>query len=229
MRKSVIALLALGLVVATTAFASNDVRISQVYTGGGSSSGYYIKDYVELFNSGSVAVDLGSYALQYGSATGSSFGSASYNWFNFPAGTTIQPCGYLLIETSSAGSGGVALPVPADFSTTSLSMSGSSGKLALVNNQNPNNLCSNPSVFIDLFGYGTANCYEGTAAPNSSTTTTFVRNNGGMTDTDNNFNDFTVAATSGVTMHNSLSPRNPDCLAVPAKSTTWGKIKTIYR
>ncbi len=229
MRKSVIALLALGLVVATTAFASNPVRISQVYTGGGSSSGYYIKDYVELFNSGSVAVDLGSYALQYGSATGSSFGSASYNWFNFPAGTMIQPCGYLLIETSSAGSGGVVLPVAADFSTTSLSMSGSSGKLGLVNNQNPNNLCSNPSAFIDLFGYGTANCYETAAAPNSSTTTTFVRKLGGMTDTDNNSLDFTVEATSTVTLHNSASGTNPGCGVVPTHNTTWGQVKTIYR
>ncbi len=229
MRKLVIALLALGLVASTSAFASNDVRISQVYGGGGGSTGTYIKDYVELFNAGPTAFNLTGYSLQYGSATGSSFGSASYTVFAFPAGTTIQPCGYLLIETSSPGSAGAALPVTADFSTTNLSMSATSGKLALVNNTNFNNICGTAGVFIDIVGWGTANCYETTPTANLTSTTTAVRKGGGMTDTDNNSLDFDLLSTPTVTMHNSLSPRNPDCLAVPARTTTWGQIKTIYR
>ena len=31
---------------------SNDLRLSQVYGGGGGSTGYYLNDYVELFNAG---------------------------------------------------------------------------------------------------------------------------------------------------------------------------------
>jgi len=232
MRKIVITLLALGIVAATSAFAANDVRISQVYGGGGAgatSGATYTKDYVELFNAGPLAVNLGGFALQYGSATGTSFGSTTGNMFVFPAGTTIQPCGYLLIELGTAGAGGVAISPTPDFSSTNINMSATSGKIALVNNSNLNNICGTAGVFIDVVGYGTANCYETAAAPILDNASIDVRGGGGMTDTDNNSTDFTKVAAPGYLIHNSSSPRNPDCLAVPAKSTTWGQVKTIYR
>jgi len=55
-----------------------------------------------------------------------------------------------------------------------------------------------------------------------------VRGAGGATDTDNNSADFTKV-TQPYAMHNSSSPANPFCGAVPARSSTWGLIKTIYR
>ncbi len=48
---------------------ANDLRISQVF-GGGGGAGYYLYDYVELFNAGTSSISLDGYSLQYGSATG---------------------------------------------------------------------------------------------------------------------------------------------------------------
>ncbi|MFM7808155.1 MAG: lamin tail domain-containing protein, partial [Planctomycetota bacterium] len=72
---------------------SGGVKISQIYGGGGSTTGgpTYNKDYVEIFNSSSSPVNIGGWAIEYGSATGT-WGSSTSAIFTFPAGTTIQPC-----------------------------------------------------------------------------------------------------------------------------------------
>jgi opacity protein-like surface antigen len=75
------------LLVASASMA--DVVISQVYGGGGASTGSpaYTNDYVELFNRGSSAADISGYSLQYGSAAGN-FGrqipdsQARTNWYS---------------------------------------------------------------------------------------------------------------------------------------------------
>ena len=48
--------------------ASSDMVVSQVYAGGGNSGATYANDFVELFNRGSSAVDLGSWSIQYASS-----------------------------------------------------------------------------------------------------------------------------------------------------------------
>ena len=108
---SVLVALVLGMVLAQSAFAANSVRISQLYGGGGTSSGAYQYDYVELFNNSGSTVAIGGWTLQYGSASGTSgLGSTpGSNVGLIPAGATIGPCGYYLIQCGSAGSGGVAL------------------------------------------------------------------------------------------------------------------------
>jgi hypothetical protein len=60
-----------------------------------------------------------------------------------------------------------------------------------------------------------------------STTTGAVRNTGGIDDTDNNLNDFTVV--TAPVPRNSASPQNALCLPVPAQPSTWSNIKSIYR
>ncbi len=231
MRKTAIALLALGLVVATTAFAANPVRISQVYGGGGSSSGTYKYDYVELFNSGSTPVNIGGWQLMYGSATGS-FASNTFGLAVITAGATIPACGYYLMQCGSAGSGGAELPITPDYVNTGApNLGGTNGKVALflssaLTNQNCAYALANA---VDVVGYGTANCYEGTAAVGPlSVTTVAIRGNGGMTDNDQNSTDFTVLNLPQ-TLHNSGSGTNPDCQIVPTIPETWGKIKTLYR
>src|SRR4028119_223184 len=82
--------------------ASPNVVISQVYGGGGSSSGSYTHDYVETFTQSSVAVPIAGWSLQYGSSTGL-FASSSSNLYTFPAGTSIGAGKYLLITVGSAG------------------------------------------------------------------------------------------------------------------------------
>lgn len=187
--------------VAPAAPMANAVRLSQVYGGGGSSTGTYIYDYAELFNSGASAVTLTGWSLQYGSATGN-FGNSAGQIYAFAAGTTIQPGRYLLVQLGSAGSGGSALPVTPDFITGNLSMGGASGKIALANVATAlgcggTTLCTLPdSRIVDSVSYGAANNGEGGTLVNGGTALTStqgaVRKGAGCTDTDNNNADFDV-------------------------------------
>jgi uncharacterized protein len=227
MKKLATAVLSLALItVASSAFAANAVRISQVYGGGGSASAAYLNDYVEIFNSSAVAVDISGWALEYGSATGN-WGSSALNQFVFPVGTSIQPCKYILVALSGGG-GGAPLPVTPDFVGT-LTLSGTSGKVGLFTTLNNNLACGSElaGTLVDKVSYGTGNCPEVTNVPTLSSLTAAIRKVGGMTDTDNNLNDFTVEGSFAP--RNSQSPGNPECLVTPTTPQSWGSMKAIYR
>jgi hypothetical protein len=97
----------LGVSVLSITSTHAQVVISQVYGGGGATSGSpsYRQDYVELFNAGNTTVSLSDLSLQYGSATGN-LGSASSNvmalpnvalapqryWWPCPAAAWAPPC-----------------------------------------------------------------------------------------------------------------------------------------
>jgi len=55
------------MVVPAARSASSDMVVSQVYGGGGNSGATYANDFVELFNRGASAVDLGAWSIQYAS------------------------------------------------------------------------------------------------------------------------------------------------------------------
>lgn len=227
MKKLVITVIAM-LALASSAFAANQVRISQVY-GGGGGAGFYQFDYVEIFNYGGTSVNIGGWTIEYGSATGN-WGSSAGNIFTFPAGAVIEPCKYVLVQLGPAGTSGSALPVTADYSNTTTSMSQSTGKVALMNAINSNVACGSEAAgtVVDKVAFGpTATCSE--TAPTAVTTNQqgVVRNGGGTVDTDNNSTDFTI--TNQPVPHNSQSPANSSCLATPAGRNTWGQIKTLYR
>ena len=229
--KKLVTTFALLAICSASAFAANAVRISQVYGGGGGSTGTYLFDYVELFNSSGVAVNIGGWSIQYGSATGTSFGSSATNMAVLPANASIAPCSYYLVQVGAAGSGGVALPVAADFvNAGGPSMSATTGKVALINNAVGGNACSGNTVggiYVDVVGYGTGNCFEGADAPGTTSTQGDVRNGGGMNDTDANNADFTLV--TNPVPRNSQSPQNVACLATPASTKTWGAVKSLYR
>ena len=113
---------------------STTVVISQVYGGGGATSGTptYKADFIELHNVSSTSQSLDGFSLQYGSSTGA-FGGSSSQIYAFTSGTSIPAGGYLLIQCGTVGTVGVDFPVTADQTTTNLSLSSSSGKVALVN------------------------------------------------------------------------------------------------
>jgi len=227
MRKMVIALVALGLVVTSSAFASNAVRISQVYGGGGNSGAYYKYDYVELFNSSNAPVGIGGWALMYASSTSASFGGAVNMYVQMPTGATIPACGYYLVQLA-AGTGGVALPVTAD-ATGTITVSATAGKFGLATS-GTSGTCS--TTWVDLVSFGGATqCWEGTApTPAPSNTKAVVRGGTGMTDTDQNNADFaSVTCDATLPIHNSGSALNPLCTVVPVDATSWGQIKIIYR
>jgi hypothetical protein len=209
-------LVACGL-LAGSAFASNVVRISQVYGGGGGGSTTtttYNQDYVELFNNSGSPVSVAGWVIEYGSATGN-WGSATTNYYTLPAGATIPACGYLLIACGSVGLNGAVPPVPSpDFTTTNMSMSATNGKVGLFSALNANVACgfeTPAGVIVDKVAWGTGNCPEGTAVAALSNTSGAVRNGGGTVDTDANSADFAIV--TNPVPRNSGSPRNSGCVS----------------
>ncbi|RRA96724.1 lamin tail domain-containing protein [Paenimyroides viscosum] len=193
--------------ILAASFAANaQVVISQVYGGGGNSGATYKSDFVELFNRGSVAVDITGYTLQYASAAGTFGGTATNpNKTNLPS-VTIQPGQYYLIQQAT-GTGGT-IDLDPDFTPTGtelLAMSGTNLKIVLASDAITVTSVTDANV-IDFIGTGSANMYEGTAAvPVLSNTTAAFRNSDGCTDTNDNAADFTVAAPAP---RNSQSPIN---------------------
>lgn len=221
-------LVALFVLISSLSFGqSTTVVISQVYGGGGATSGTptYKSDYVELHNVSSAAQSLDGFSIQYGSSTGNFGGSAS-QIYAFPAGTSIPAGGYLLVQCGSLGTVGADFPVTPDLSTptTAMSLSASSGKVALVNSATGLGCgatatpCTLPATgIIDLVSYGAANNGEGNTTVNNGTalvnTQGAVRKTNGCTDTDNNNSDFDVVtapvprkSTSPVALCTSASP-----------------------
>ncbi|GAB2497730.1 lamin tail domain-containing protein [Arenimonas alkanexedens] len=185
----------LAMCVASPAWAASDLAISQVYGGGGNSGAPYTNDFVELFNRGQDPVSLAGLSIQYGSGTGS-FGQA----LALPS-VSVQPGRYYLVQLAG-GANGVALPVSPDFSGSAPNLSGTGGKVALL--QGTANLgcgataapCSESqlALFIDRVGFGSNNLPETSSTPTLSNTTAAFRAGAGCTDTDDNSADFTVAA-----------------------------------
>ena len=170
--------------------ASPDIVISQVYAGGGNAGATHTNDFVELFNRGASAVDVGGWTIQYASASGTSWQATSLSG-------TIQPGRHYLVQLASAGAVGSPLPTPDANGTTNMANAG--GKVALVRDatlltcgSSPGS-CSAVSQVADLIGWGTATDYEAAAAAALSNTTADLRGAAGCTDTDDNTADFASA------------------------------------
>jgi predicted extracellular nuclease len=199
--RGAIALLA---TVAAPSFASTSgVVISQVYGGNGNT---FASDYVELFNAGSSAVSISGWSIQYASASGTgTFASNGPTVLN----GSLQPGQHWLVKLSTS-SAGTALPTADATGTTNLSSS--AGKVVLANtstglacNGSSSSPCSAAQLaqVVDLVGYGSANFFEGTAAPALTATSALLRAGNGCTDSDNNATNF---ATGTPLPHNSAAP-----------------------
>jgi len=176
--------------------AEGVIRISQVYGGGGNSGATLTNDFIELFNAGDTAVDITGWSVQYASSTGTS-------WQVTQLTGIVQPGKYYLVQEAQ-GNGGTE-PLPTPDATGTIAMSGSSGKVALVDSTTAlSGSC--PSGTVDFVGYGTANCFEGTGAtPGLSNTTAAIRKSNGCMDTDDNASDFEIDSPNP---RNSASPEN---------------------
>jgi Lamin Tail Domain len=179
------------LPAAASGTSSPSLVVSQVYGGGGNAGATYANDFVELLNTGSSAVDLSSWSLQYAAAS-------STSWSTTALSGTVQPGRYFLVALASSGSVGAALPAADDLGTTNLAVSG--GKVAIVHDTAALSCgatvgsCSAVSTVADLVGYGSATDFEGAAAPAGSATLAVVRAGAGCTDTNHNDTDFDTAA-----------------------------------
>jgi uncharacterized protein len=185
-------LLALSGLVQMSLTAQAGVVISQIYGGQGN---VFNQDYVELFNNGNAAVDISGWSVQYSSATGT--GNFSANGVTTLSGL-LQPGQYYLVGLRSAANGS-ALPTP-DTSNNATDMSGTNGKVVLVNSStglacNGGSTACSPAQLaqiVDLIGYGSANFFEGSAAPAISSSTALLRKNNGCQDSNQNNNDFST-------------------------------------
>ncbi|MBF9236649.1 lamin tail domain-containing protein [Hymenobacter sp. BT683] len=189
------------------------IVISQAYGGGGNVGSVYKNDFIELFNRGTVSVDVTGWTVQYASATGTfSVGGASS--FTTLSGT-IEPGRYLLIKQAAGAGGTTDLPT-ADVTGT-IPMGGASFKVALVRNNTVATASAGPTTtfssnVVDFVGVGTANAYEGaTVAPLLTNATAAIRASNGCTDANNNGADFTAVA---------ANPRNSATAAAPCGAAT---------
>lgn len=193
------------ILISATTFSQ--VRISQVYGGGGNAGATYTQDFVELFNAGASSVDISGWSVQYASATGTAWQVVA-----IPAATSIAAGKYYLVGLSVGGAVGVALPAP--DATGAINMSGTAGKVALVNSATALSgatACTDPSV-QDVVGFGaTASCSETSPASTTGTNNTMsvTRNSAGCAETNNNILDFALA---------SVNPRNSATAASPCSS-----------
>jgi hypothetical protein len=182
-RAFVIPLVLLGLLHASG--QTPNVVISQVYGGGGNSGATLKNDFVELLNRTSSPVDITGWSVQYCSAAGST-------WQATILSGTIAPYHYYLIQEAAGTGGTVDLPTPDAVGT--IMMSGTAGKVALVNTAS---LLTGTCPYLgiaDFIGYGTANCSETSPAPALTNITAALRKGAGMTDTYNNSADFETGA-----------------------------------
>ena len=79
--------------------ASLDLAVSQVYAGGGNAGATFTHDFVELFNRGATAIDVGGWTIQYASASGTT-------WQATALSGSIQPGRYYLVQLASAAAVG---------------------------------------------------------------------------------------------------------------------------
>ena len=187
-------ILALGLTIGSagpaTAVSPAGLTVNEVYGGGGNSGSTLKNDFVELHNSGTAALDLSGYSVQYTSA------SATGSWAATPLTGSIPAGGNYLVE-EAAGTGGTDnLPTPDD--TGSINLSGTGGSVALVHSTTAltcasSSTCSASTAVIDLVGYGTGKIFEGSAAaPAPASAAQSDSRDTAATDTDQNGADFTA-------------------------------------
>ena len=165
------------------AFAS-DVVISQVYGGGGNGSATYTNDFIELFNSGSSAVNLGGMSVQYASAAGTSWQVTALPAFS------LQPGQYYLVSENSNAN--VGAPLPAADASANIAMSASAGKVLLSSVATAASGTAPTANVLDMVGYGTIT--GGTENPSTAglSSTRSARRKLSCTDTNNNGADFEV-------------------------------------
>ena len=105
---------------------SAPVIINEVYGGGGNAGATIRNDFIELYNASPNAVDLSTWSVQYASSAGTSWQKTNL------VGTL--PAGRTYVVKEAAGTN-VAVPEVVGDATGTIAMSGTAGKVALVNNQ----------------------------------------------------------------------------------------------
>ena len=203
-----------GLFTRISDLGSSSIVISQVYGGGGNIGATYKNDFIELFNRSNINVGVFGWSVQYASTFGST-------WIVTNISGVIQPGRYFLVREAPGAGGTTDLPTP--DATGLISMSGTTGKVALVGSQTAltcDTGCLPNAGIVDFVGYGSsASSFEGSGpAPTLDNPSAALRASSGCTDTDNNAADLAKGAP---TPRNSFSPAHP-CGPTGTGGTTGG-------
>ena len=195
-------------VVVTVQLPPGRVVISQVYGGGGNTGSTLKNDYIELINHSGSPVNLNGWSVQ-------AFVSTTGTWQVTPlTNFTLQPGQYYLVQESQGAGGTDNLPTPDAIGT--IPVSSTSTKVALLSNTTTlTGTCPNFAAagIVDLVGYGSTDCFEGSgAAPTLSNTTAALRRDSGCFDTDINAADFITGTPNP---RNTSSPTH-DCTSLSA-------------
>ncbi|MFC3883906.1 lamin tail domain-containing protein [Bacillus songklensis] len=203
---SLVSFLLLPAAISNTAKAETNtaehIVISEVYGGGGNNGATLKNDFIELYNPTDHAVSLEGWTVQYASSTG------SFSTNKTELKGTIQPKSYYLVQ-QAAGANAAAELLPTPDTEGKIAMSGSSGKVALVRNEEAVTGKDDPDV-VDFVGYGSsASQYEGDAPTDSLSNATSAQRKDPNVDTNNNKADFEVKEPTPV---NSIGqvPDQPD-------------------
>lgn len=179
-----------GLAFAPAHAATTDLVINEVYGAGGNAGAVFNADFVELYNPTDDPISLTGLSVQYRSANGGSGGSPYALTGSVPANGTF------LIQMSSVGANGAALPTPDATASPSFTMAAAGGQTFLLAGTTPisgtGDMSGNPAV-IDMVGVSGSTSYETAPTTVGATATNSLNRNGGA-DTDNNATDFTLAA-----------------------------------
>ena len=191
----VLASLALG---AAAQAQVSQLVISEVFGGGHASSETPNADYVEIYNRYPTPISLNGLSVQVASNSTSS----TWNVISLP-NVTLNGYEYFLVQLEPDNPTGVDFVSDLTASIAAGALTGSNGKVALVNGTSPisGTGCATPVGVIDFVGYGNANareqCTNGNA-PQGSILSGMVRSvtrkDGGCADSGNNSVDFEAAA-----------------------------------
>jgi Lamin Tail Domain len=189
----------------------NNVIISQVYGGGGNSGAVLKSDFIELFNRGQAAINLGGLSLQYFAAGNAGPGTGA----TINLSGTIQPGSYFLVkQADGASTTATALPTPDQIGT--IGLSGTAGKVALVTGSSSIATCGTRGLctateaarILDFVAYNSsATNFEGAASgPATTNAQSVIRAGNGCQDSNNNATDFALNTAIVATTRNSSSP-----------------------
>ena len=196
-----------GFTIATDGVCAGSLVISQVF--GGNTGTVINADYVELHNPTASPISTNGMAIQYASATGTSWSPRAL------PNAVIPPGGYYLIRTTTPAGSGAALPTPDFITATTMEMAGAAGKIVLTPTATalPPTACP-INLTLDFVGYGTtANCAEGGTTPTPAPSTSLAVFRGGAGCTDNNVNSTDFATGAPAPRNSATAPLVCSCAA----------------
>ncbi|MGC5169990.1 ExeM/NucH family extracellular endonuclease [Microbacterium sp. DT81.1] len=166
------------------------VVISEVYGGGGNSGAVFNQDFIELYNRSAGPVDVTGWAVQYGSASSTTWSAAT------TLTGTLEPGEHLLVG-EGFGANLALPPIDSDVDGT-IAISGTAGKVALTSTAqaltcSSSAACAVTPQIVDLVGWGASTTiFAGTGpAPGTANSTSVARPDPAV-HTANNAVDFTT-------------------------------------